>query len=83
MVAEQCVDRYRGEGAAKEIADCSSAVASLTCEQLTSPLYGSEYDTLQLLWSRVHQGAHGTVVAPGATHARPRFAVGVTILGPT
>lgn len=51
MVAEQCVDRYRGEGTAKEIADCSSAVASLTCEQLTAPLYGSEYETLQLLWS--------------------------------
>jgi hypothetical protein len=35
---ERCLDRYRGEGAAQEIADCSAAVRSLSCDRLIAPV---------------------------------------------
>jgi hypothetical protein len=38
---EKCLDRYRGEGAAMEITDCTAAVASLSCEELLDPIVTS------------------------------------------
>jgi hypothetical protein len=38
VFTERCLDRYRGEGAATPIADCSAAVASLSCEELLDPV---------------------------------------------
>ncbi len=38
VFTEKCVDRYRGEGAATKIADCSAAVGSLSCEELFDPV---------------------------------------------
>jgi hypothetical protein len=39
--SEKCLDRYRGEGAATQIADCSAALASLSCEELLDPIVTS------------------------------------------
>lgn len=46
---EQCVDQYRGEGTATEIADCSAAVSSVSCERLLMPITLGYYESRDLL----------------------------------
>ena len=46
-----CVDRYRGEGAATEIADCSAAVSSVSCDRLFVPILLLGYDVQSELLS--------------------------------
>lgn len=51
VFTERCVDRYRGKGAATEVADCASAVTSLSCEELLDPVLVKYFDPLELLSS--------------------------------
>lgn len=51
VFTERCLDRYRGEGAAAEIADCSAAVTSLSCEALIDPVLVKYFDPVELLSS--------------------------------
>jgi hypothetical protein len=51
VYAEDCVDRYKGKGAAIEIADCSPAVAALSCEALLDPVLVTYYDPAVIIAS--------------------------------
>jgi hypothetical protein len=51
VFAERCVDRYRGQGAATEIADCSPTVRSLSCEELLDPVLATSFDPSVMLAS--------------------------------
>lgn len=44
VFAERCLDRYRGEGAATEIADCSPVIKSLSCRELIDPVIATSLD---------------------------------------
>ncbi len=51
VFAEKCLARYRGPGAAAEIADCSATIASLSCDELLDPVVVTYFDPSVLIAS--------------------------------